>query len=543
MPSNVPNSASLMLPGSETALGGVNTPLGLVSIDGSESDEITLVVTASSGALFADTYLGAVVGGGGTGLLWIAGSLTQVNATLATLVYLGQQVGDSTLSFSLLGASSATSGPVQLPLQVLPLIVPGGPPSPAITIAGGTLSLEMRRVDGITFDIHDAQTGAGAATLVLVDSTLGAGTTLDVTTSDAAAAAPRVAIGGAVEFDGSTTFHGGPALITIADNAVLTNTGHIVFDGSTAQLSGAGTLENDGAIEVVGSSPAIDVAVTGTGTVSLDAGSHLTLAGMVAASQTVLFTSDSGVLELDAPSAFQATIAGLRPGDQIDLGELQIDATSYTQTGSGGTLTLYDGAAIAASLHFAGAYQLSDFAISVRTDSAGDGGAISTLSVLASSGTASADAAATTDVYRFFNTSSGTQLLTQDAAERDAVTAARPDLKFEGVAMHALAAPTAEPAAVAVARFFDLANGSYFYTADASEKATLLATRPDLVLEPSSTIWEDATQQAGDVPVFRFFDTSTGGHFFTASAAERASVLSTRPDLQPEGIAFYAPSN
>ena len=55
--------------------------------------------------------------------------------------------------------------------------------------------------------------------------------------------------------------------------------------------------------------------------------------------------------------------------------------------------------------------------------------------------------------------------------------------------------------------------------------------------------YEHATQQAGDVAVYRFFDTSYGTHFYTSSASERASILAARADLKEEGIGFYAPAS
>ena len=53
---------------------------------------------------------------------------------------------------------------------------------------------------------------------------------------------------------------------------------------------------------------------------------------------------------------------------------------------------------------------------------------------------------------------------------------------------------------------------------------------------------EHTSQQVGDAPVYRFFETTSGGHFFTASAAERDTVQATRSDMRFEGIAFFAPT-
>jgi hypothetical protein len=43
-------------------------------------------------------------------------------------------------------------------------------------------------------------------------------------------------------------------------------------------------------------------------------------------------------------------------------------------------------------------------------------------------------------------------------------------------------------------------------------------------------------------PIFRFFHTQAGGHLFTASEVEAASVRANLPVYRDEGIAFYAPT-
>ena len=152
--------------------------------------------------------------------------------------------------------------------------------------------------------------------------------------------------------------------------------------------------------------------------------------------------------------------------------------------------------------------------------------------------TVATPALTTIPVYRFFDTSSGTQLLTSSTAEHDTIVATRPDLIDEGIAMGGTSPD--DPNAVPVFRFFDTGTGTHFFTASASEKDTLAITRPGLVPERTS-LYEHATAQPGDVPVFRFFEQADGTHFYTSSAVERVAILATRPDMIFEGIAFYAP--
>ncbi len=144
-------------------------------------------------------------------------------------------------------------------------------------------------------------------------------------------------------------------------------------------------------------------------------------------------------------------------------------------------------------------------------------------------------------IYRFFDSSNGTHFYSASEAERNTLVQTRPALVYEGLDLTAVATPSADQAAAPVYRFFDLTNGSHFYSVSGAERDAIQATRPTLVFE-GVAFYEHAVPQAGDTPIYRFFDAADGTHFFTASAPERASILATRPDLHDEGIGFYAPS-
>lgn len=144
-------------------------------------------------------------------------------------------------------------------------------------------------------------------------------------------------------------------------------------------------------------------------------------------------------------------------------------------------------------------------------------------------------------VYRFFDVADGTHFFTASTTERDSLMATRSDLTFEGVGMEALATQATDMSAEAVYRFFDNSNGTHFFTADTTERDGLIASQPNLTFE-GVAFYEDASPRPGDSAVYRFFDTAHGTHLYTESAAERATILASRPDLTAEGIAFYAPS-
>ncbi len=143
-----------------------------------------------------------------------------------------------------------------------------------------------------------------------------------------------------------------------------------------------------------------------------------------------------------------------------------------------------------------------------------------------------------TTVFRFFDRTSGTQFLTASPSERAAILATRPDLAGENAGFGAVTPQ--DNSASSVYRFFDMGSGTHFFTSSSAERDQIAATRPDLHDEGVG-FYEYAAAQPGTAAIYRFFDTHAGTHFFTSSDSERASILSSRPDLAPEGIAFYAP--
>jgi hypothetical protein len=105
-----------------------------------------------------------------------------------------------------------------------------------------------------------------------------------------------------------------------------------------------------------------------------------------------------------------------------------------------------------------------------------------------------------------------------------------------------------DPNAESVFRFFDNVHGTHFFTASTAERDQIIATRSDLVFEPSSTFFEHPNQQSGDIPVFRFFDTQFGTHFYTGDAGEAASATNlliagtSQHQFTAEGVGFFAPA-
>lgn len=147
----------------------------------------------------------------------------------------------------------------------------------------------------------------------------------------------------------------------------------------------------------------------------------------------------------------------------------------------------------------------------------------------------------TLGVARFFDTRNGTHFFTSNPGEVQQILQTRPDLTEETSGITAYDASNGAPANTApVFRFFDSIYGTHFFTSSASERNDVIAGRPDLTYEGVG-FYEGTSAQGGGTPVYRYFDTKFGTHFYSADPAENSTVLATRPDLKPEGIAFYAP--
>ncbi|MCX8028176.1 MAG: trypsin-like peptidase domain-containing protein [Thermodesulfovibrionales bacterium] len=94
---------------------------------------------------------------------------------------------------------------------------------------------------------------------------------------------------------------------------------------------------------------------------------------------------------------------------------------------------------------------------------------------------------------------------------------------------------------VPVYRFFNTQAGGHFFTISEAEKDYVRNTFPHFNYEGTG-FYAYSSSQSGLTPVYRFFNTRAGGHFFTISEAERDYVRNNYPFFNYEGIGFYARS-
>lgn len=144
-------------------------------------------------------------------------------------------------------------------------------------------------------------------------------------------------------------------------------------------------------------------------------------------------------------------------------------------------------------------------------------------------------------VYRFYNNDTGVHFYTGNETERDAVLELS-NFSFEGASYQSIDPLTGEPQPDPVYRFLNQDTGVHLYTISEVER--------EVVQEMDNFVFEGEAFYAYDteigseidsaIPIFRFFNNSTGAHFYTPSVAERDNVEANLPDFQSEGIAYYA---
>ncbi|MDO5289938.1 MAG: trypsin-like peptidase domain-containing protein [Pseudomonadota bacterium] len=102
------------------------------------------------------------------------------------------------------------------------------------------------------------------------------------------------------------------------------------------------------------------------------------------------------------------------------------------------------------------------------------------------------------------------------------------------------ATPTPTPSSrQPVYRFYNTRTGAHFYTNNGIERDYLIANSPWFRYE-GPNFYAYNSQVSGTSPVYRFYNTQTGVHFYTISAAERDHVIAALPAFKYEGPSWHA---
>jgi hypothetical protein len=148
-----------------------------------------------------------------------------------------------------------------------------------------------------------------------------------------------------------------------------------------------------------------------------------------------------------------------------------------------------------------------------------------------------------TVVYEFYNTDTQTEFYTTSTVERDTIEADLPQYEYRGESF--VGAPNSESdditGVIPVYRFFNSNTGVHLYTADQTEQDYVTNNLQNYTGE-GVAYYGYETQVEGTVPLYRIYNTELDAHFYTASAEEKDAFLNNS-DYQLEGgddgIAFY----
>ncbi|MEZ5702237.1 MAG: DUF1566 domain-containing protein [Burkholderiaceae bacterium] len=102
-----------------------------------------------------------------------------------------------------------------------------------------------------------------------------------------------------------------------------------------------------------------------------------------------------------------------------------------------------------------------------------------------------------------------------------------------------LSEPKSATSRVPVFRFFNSGTGAHFFTTSVAERDHIIANVPAFSYEGPAFHTSNAAA-FGLSPVHRFFNQQSGVHFYTISEAERAHIVANLPQFHYEGIAYYA---
>jgi len=140
-------------------------------------------------------------------------------------------------------------------------------------------------------------------------------------------------------------------------------------------------------------------------------------------------------------------------------------------------------------------------------------------------------------VYRFYNAGNGTHFYTDSEAEKAHVIATWPTIyQLEGPVYYTYPANNKQ----VLYRLYNKVSKSHFYTSSATERDYAVATWPHIFSYDGPTYAVNPAEVPNSMAVYRFYNVRNGSHFYTADLAERDSVYANLSHIyQYEGPAFW----
>jgi hypothetical protein len=140
-------------------------------------------------------------------------------------------------------------------------------------------------------------------------------------------------------------------------------------------------------------------------------------------------------------------------------------------------------------------------------------------------------------VFRFYNPSVGAHFYTASEPERDMVLLRwSSTYSYEGVAYWVNQTTNRS----ALYRFYNMRTGSHFYTASTQERDKVIAEWSATYSYDGESYRVESQASDGALAVYRFYNVQNGSHFYTASEQERDTVVARWSNTyQYEGPAFW----
>gem|GEM_PF-5230131 len=164
--------------------------------------------------------------------------------------------------------------------------------------------------------------------------------------------------------------------------------------------------------------------------------------------------------------------------------------------------------------------------------------------VSGANGVAFAQSASRSPVYRFIIPRTGAHFFTASETEKQMIIDSYEGwYGYEGIAWYSYTEAGRPNQALPVYRFFNELSETHFFTISETEKAYIIANYDWYVYEGIAwyALPSDDTRPLDATPVYRFYAIDDDVHFYTASEAEK-NTLMTQPhwNYRYEGIAWYA---
>lgn len=113
------------------------------------------------------------------------------------------------------------------------------------------------------------------------------------------------------------------------------------------------------------------------------------------------------------------------------------------------------------------------------------------------------------------------------------------DVAYNAALKNWLAAAVSGTGRTAVYRFYNSKTGAHFYTASAAERDFVIKTFPEFGYE-NVAFYAYPDANSGKDPVFRFYNATSGAHFYSGSVEERDYVITHFPEYRYEVVSWFA---